>query len=360
MKFKPILTGLAGLVAGSVLAATGYAIADPSPGGLSLGNLSLSPGGSLSVACPNNLSNTGAGPTSETVNCAPDATTTTTGAPVTTSTVAPTTTTTTVPPTTTTTTAAPTTTTTTTTTTQPSGGNCTNPSFSTSEATGTDNTDPGDGSQFWWVDNDAWSGSAGPQTMSVCNQSSWYAVSDQTNNGGQVETYPNTEYDVGGRADPSTKPISAYNSITSTFSEAFPVIGDSFDAGYDLWTDDWTNETMIWNQWGGTQNYWGQCAEPGPNQNDCVGSGGAVSDSVATTLDGVPYHVLNLGGEIIFFRDTQVASGSVDLLAAFNVEVSQGWAKASDVPTQLEYGVEICSTIGSQTFPLTGLSFNLS
>jgi hypothetical protein len=359
MRFKPILTGLAGLVVGCVLAATGYALADTTTGSGSLGNLSLSPGGSLSVACPNNLANTGAGPTSETVNCAPDATTTTTVAPTTTTTVAPTTTTT-VAPTTTTTTTVPPTTTTTTTATQPSADLCINPSFSTSQATGTENTDPGDGSQYWWVDNDAWSGSAGPQTLYVCNQSSWYAVSDQTNNGGQVETYPNTEYDVGGREDPSTKPISAYNSITSTFSEAFPTTGDSFDAGYDLWTDDWTNETMIWNQWGGTQDYWGQCAEPGPDQNDCVGSGGALSDSVATTLDGVPYHVLNLGGEVIFFRDNQVASGSVDLLAAFNFEVSQGWATASDVPTQLEYGVEICSTTGSQTFPLTGLSFNLS
>ena len=199
--------------------------------------------------------------------------------------------------------------------------------------------------------------SAGPQTLYVCNQSSWYAVSDQTNNQGQVETYPNTEYDVGGREAstyPSTKAISAYSSITSTFSEAFPTTGDSFDAGYDLWTDDWTNETMIWNQWGGTQDYWGQCAEPGPDQGDCG------ITPIATTLDGVSYHALNLGGEVIFFRDTQVASGSVDILAAFDFEVAQGWAAATDAPTQLEYGVEICATTGAQTFPLTGLSFNLS
>ena len=34
--------------------------------------------------------------------------------------------------------------------------------------------------------------------------------------------------------------------------------------------------------------------------------------------------------------------------------------KSTDVPTQLEYGVEICSTSGAQTFPLTGLPFSLS
>jgi hypothetical protein len=239
----------------------------------------------------------------------------------------------------------------------PNGGECTNPTFTTRGATGTDNTDPGATSpEYWWVNNDAWNGDHGSQTMNVCNQSSWYAVSDQMNFGSAVETYPDTEYDVGGRAradavaDPS---ISAYSSITSTFSEEFPTSGDSFDAAYDLWTNDWSNETMIWNQWGGTQDYWGDCALPGPDQNDC----GYISYPV--TLDGVAYNALNLSREVIFFRDTQVASGSVDILGAFKFEVSQGWAKASDAPTQLEYGVEISFTNGTQTFPMTGLTFNL-
>ena len=50
------------------------------------------------------------------------------------------------------------------------------------------------------MDNDAWNGGAGPQSLFVCNQASWYAVSDQPNQQGEVETYPNTEYDVGGRS----------------------------------------------------------------------------------------------------------------------------------------------------------------
>ena len=237
------------------------------------------------------------------------------------------------------------------------GGSCTDPVYSTSDAEGTYNTDPNDGDQYYWVNNDAWSGSHGPQSLDVCSQSNWDAVSNQPNIQGAVETYPDTEYDVCGRGNscyPSTKPISAYNSITSTFSEAFPTTGDSFDAGYDLWTNNYTNETMIWNQWGGTQDYWGECAEPGPDQGDCG------ITPVAVTLGGVPYHVLNNDGEIVFFRDTQVSSGSVDILAAFNTEVLFGWAKATDAPTQLEYGVEICATSGTQTFPMTGLTFNLS
>jgi len=229
-------------------------------------------------------------------------------------------------------------------TTVPTAGaeNCTNPGFSTSEATGTYNVDSGPSSpQYWWVDNDAWSGSAGPQTISVCNQSSWYAASNQPNIGGQVETYPNTEYDVGGRAVGTTTPISGWNSITSKFSETFPSQG-GWDAAYDLWLNNWGTEIMIWNQWAGAQSYW-------PGQA-----------STAVTLGGVPYHFLNNGGELMFFRDAQVSSGSVDILAALKWLASHGFVSASDVPTQLEYGVEICYTSGTETFPLTGLTFNLS
>ena len=69
----------------------------------------------------------------------------------------------------------------------------------------TDNTDPGP-VENWWVNNDAWSGSHGPQTINVCSSTSWFAVSNQPNNGGQVETYPDTEYDVGGATHQSTTP----------------------------------------------------------------------------------------------------------------------------------------------------------
>ena len=263
----------------------------------------------------------------------------------------------------TTTTTQPRVTTTTTTTTQPTvtptpqpsaTGTCTNPSFSTSDPEGTDNTDPG-GIENWWVSNDAWSGSHGPQKINVCSASSWNAVSNQPNIGGQVETYPDTEYDVGGRDGHTTKPISAFNSITSTFAESNPS-GGGWDAGYDLWTNNWSNETMIWNQWAGAQSFWPQQAN---------GSGGA-----ALTLDGVPYHFFangsncnttNVGGcELMFFRDTQTNSGSVDLLAAFQWEVAHGYAKSSDVPTQLEYGTEVCYTSGSETFNTTGLTMSLS
>ena len=248
-----------------------------------------------------------------------------------------------------------------------SGGNCTNPSWSTSDAEGTESI----GGDTWWLDNDAWSGSHGPQSLYVCSPSSWYAISNQPDNGGQVETWPNTEYDVGGRGTPSTKTIGQYNSIMSTFAENFPTTGDSFDAAYDLWLNNWSTEIMIWNQVEGDNTYWSQCAEPGPNQGDC----GVIP--IAVTLSGVGYPLLPLGPnsskpnqectaategtrEYISVRDNQVSSGSVDILAAFKSLIANGLASSSDVPTQLEYGVEITATTGAQTFPLTGLTFTLN
>ena len=212
------------------------------------------------------------------------------------------------------------------------------PVWSSSAASASYRVDP---SGIWWVSNDAWAGSHGPQTIYAINQSSWYVVSNQPNVGGAVQTYPDTEFDVGGRNNGQpTKTLAQYTSITSTFAEQFPPSG-SWDAAYDLWMNNWGKEIMIWNEWGGAQQYW-------PSK--------AVQ---AVTIDKVRYHFFRNGNELMFFRDKTVKSGSVDVLAALNWLVSQDLLKSTDIPTQLEYGVEICSTNGPETFPLTSLTFSL-
>lgn len=284
-----------------VLSAAGFAVHQQSQ--------TMTGGEHLELSCPNQLTNQSQTKNAETVICHQGTTTSTTV------------------PSSRTTTAAP-----------PSGAKkCTKPIWSSSEGTGTISLDS---AGLWWVDNDAWSGSHGPQTIHVCNQSSWYAVSKQPNVQGQVETYPNTEYDIGGRNNGlPTRTIAQYKTISSTFSEAFPSAG-SWDAAYDLWLNNWSTEIMIWNEYTGTQLYYQGMGRP-------------------VTLSGVPYHFINLGGELIFIRDTMVKSGSVDLLAAMKWLVTQGLVKSTAVPTQLEYGVEVCSTSGTETFPMTGLTFNL-
>jgi hypothetical protein len=298
---KLVLVGAG--VAALALSAAGFAISQQSE--------TMKSGEHLELSCPNQLTNQTQTDNAETVTCHLPTTTTTS---------------TTVPASTTTTTVVPT------------GTTCKKPIWSSREATGTISLDD---AGRWWANNDAWSGSHGPQTLSVCSASSWNAVSTQPSESGAVETYPDTEYDIGGRNKGlATETITQYSTLTSTFSEAFPSAG-SWDAAYDLWLNNFGTEIMVWNEYTGTNLYY-------------KGQGTAV------TLDGVPYHLLNSGGgEFVFLRDTMVKSGSVDILAAFKVLVSKGLVKSTAVPTQLEYGVEICSTSGSETFPLTGLTFNL-
>jgi hypothetical protein len=186
------------------------------------------------------------------------------------------------------------------------------------------------------VRNEAWNGTHGPQTIYACNAGSWYVTSNQTDHDGAVQTYPDTLYNI-----KQSKPLSQYTSITSTFAEQYPAQG-SWNAGYDIWMNNWNQEVMIWNEWNGSPGYW-------PTQA-----------KTAVSLGGVPYHFYKNGDELMFFRDAQVKSGSADILAALKWLVTQNILKATDVPTQIEYGVEICSTVGTQTFPTTGVTVSLS
>lgn len=215
------------------------------------------------------------------------------------------------------------------------GGVCNNPFANTSVARGDINIPGGK----YQVRNEAWGDQIGPQTIYACSEQSWYVMSQQPSGGDgtAVQSYPDSLYDFSS----SNKTVAQYNSITSTFAEQYTTQGN-WDAGYDTWLNNWGKEVMFWNEWTGGQGYW------------------ATQAKTAVTLNGVPYHFINNGGEMIFVRDTQVKSGSVDILAGYKWLVTQGLLSNSDVPTQIEYGVEICSTVGNQRFDTTGFTVNLN
>jgi hypothetical protein len=191
------------------------------------------------------------------------------------------------------------------------------------------------------VRNEAWGDGHGPQTIYACSEQSWYVMSNQPDAGGAVQTYPDSLYWVNGS---QSRTINQYSSITSTFAEEYQKIGN-WNASYDIWMNDWNKEIMIWNEWNGGPDYWAQRAR---------GSAGK-----AVTLNGVPYHYASNGTIMQFFRDTQVKSGSVDILAALKWLQTNGYLTATDKLTQIEYGVEICSTVGTQRFDTTGFTVNL-
>jgi hypothetical protein len=213
-----------------------------------------------------------------------------------------------------------------------SGGTCNNPFASTSVERGDINIGT---NGLFQVRNEAWQAGHGPQTIYACSEQSWYVTSNQPNNGGQVETYPDSLYSISG-----SKTIAQYSSITSTFGEAYQKQGD-WNAAYDLWVNNWGTEVMIWNEWNGGPGYW-------PSQA-----------KTAVSLGGVPYHFYNNGGELMFFRDNQVKSGSADILSAYKWLVTNNYLKSTDIPTQIEYGVEICGTAG-QTMRFDTTAFTVS
>ena len=246
------------------------------------------------------------------------------------------------PPTTvqvTTTTTQPTTTTTqaTTTTTATTGQTCTDPVFETSAPFGIYT------SGNYNVYNNMWNDSAPPATglnsqqLYVCSPASWYVTSDQPATT-DVKTYPNVQENF------SSVPVSQFSTLTSSFAETDPHVGDYEDA-YDMWLNgvasSGSNEVMIWNE-----NY---------NQTPAGSPEGTV------TFDGVTYTAWTTSDHsyIAFVANSNFTAGTVNLLEFYDWLISQGWISASSVVDQIDYGVEICSTDSAPaTFQFTNFSIN--
>jgi len=183
-----------------------------------------------------------------------------------------------------------------------------------------------------------WNRSAGlgPQTLYACSYHNWYVVSNQTNSGGAVKTYPNVHKDY------SDVPISSFSAITSTFAATSPHVG-IYDVAYDIWTNgvasSGSTEFMIW-----TENY---------NQ---VPAGSRVA---TVALGGRAYEVWKTSDNhyIAFVPTAVVTSGAVDILQIFTWTMSQGWLPANSTLGQIDFGVEIVSTNGADaTFQFTDFS----
>ena len=232
-------------------------------------------------------------------------------------------------------------------------GPCTKPSFVSSDAEGT--WQPANGS--WFVNNNAWSGSAGPQTIDTCAYNNWYVVSNQTNQQGAIETYPDTEYNFVpapyscGTTTNCGPAISSFSSITSSFSETVPTGNqEDYDFGYDTWVGGLNNnactEVMIWNQFGGQPN-------PGSGAPVNIGGQQFYVDHNSLPSSG------NCGFDI-FVMATQVQSGSVNILPIYQYMVAQGWLTSSESVSAIEYGVEIAGTNGPQTYAVNNFSLTVN
>jgi hypothetical protein len=207
---------------------------------------------------------------------------------------------------------------------------CTSPVFTTSSGTG--------GQTFgdYYVYNNMWNTSAtlGPQTQYACSYSSWYVVSNQTDQQGAVLTYPNVQENF-------SQTIASFTAVSSTFAETSPHVGIYEDA-YDIWFDGFGaghTELMIW-----VDNY-GQ-----------VPTGSKVA---TTTFGGRTYDVWRTsdGSYIALVATVTFTSGTVDLLQIFDYLVGQTWLASSDTLSQIDFGVEIVDTAGAPaTYQFTDFS----
>jgi|GEM_PF-1347436 hypothetical protein len=211
---------------------------------------------------------------------------------------------------------------------------CTNPAFVTSDPNG------GWSDGGYYVHNNMWNSASYQcaETLYACSYHNWYVIANMNNNTGDgaVKTYPNVHKDYANVA------ISSFDTITSTFAETSPHVG-IYDVAYDIWTNGVATagctEFMIWNE-----NY---------NQ---VPAG---SSAATVTLGGRIYNVYktSTNGYIAFVPTASFTSGTVDILAIFKWTMSKGWLPANSTLGQIDFGVEIVSTNGTNAaFKFTDFS----
>ena len=185
---------------------------------------------------------------------------------------------------------------------------------------------------YYFYDN-MWN--CGPQSGNHCGPESAYAcantngttsfvvTSNQPLGNTAVLTYPAMQTNFTG------KPLlTSFKSITSTFSETGPHVGD-YEVAWDLWFNGLANEVMVW-----VDNY------------KQTPAGKKVASAVM--LGGYKWDVWYVAssGYLAYIATTTITSGTVDLLAIFKHATSNGWLPANSVASQFAFGVEVCSTDG--------------
>jgi hypothetical protein len=191
----------------------------------------------------------------------------------------------------------------------------------------------------YYVTNDTWNaaGHQMSQTMNICSASSWYVTANLPKGNTAVLSYPNVHEDFS-----SAPEISSFKTISSSFAEAGAHIGD-YEYAYDMWlngiADSTSTEVMIW-----TDNY---------GQTPSGTKEGSFSDG------GQTYTVWKSGSYIAFVDNTNVTSGTLNLLEFYNDIIKQGWIASTSTVLQIDYGLELCSTDGTTaTFAVNNFSIS--
>jgi hypothetical protein len=166
----------------------------------------------------------------------------------------------------------------------------------------------------------------GPESAYGCSNADgtvdFVITSNQAAGNTAVLSYPAMQDNFG------SKPLlSSFHTISSTFAETSPHVGD-YEVAWDCWFNNNGNELMIW-----VDTY------------TQVPAGSKVASNVS--LGGRAYDVwTSSGGYVVFYANSNFTSGTVNLLEIFNYAASHGWLPSTSTVDQLDFGVEVCSTGG--------------
>ena len=222
---------------------------------------------------------------------------------------------------------------------------CTDPNYTTSADQGRVSY----GSEV--VSQDVWNPASISQTLSACAGNSWKVKATVNNEGGAVQSYPDTNVTT-----PATE-LSSFSTLTSNFRLTDPPTGAglSYEGAFDIWLGDeneWADasshtEMMIWNY--------------------TVGSRAPAGSQVGTTtLDGHTFSVWLAGGigqsngDIVSFEaTTNYEAAHTNLLPFFTYAAGQGWLEAgiNTYLWQVDYGLELVATPKGTVFNLE--AFNI-
>jgi hypothetical protein len=184
------------------------------------------------------------------------------------------------------------------------------------------------------LNNDAWGGGAGSQTIWARSGSNWGVVAKHPRSPG-IKSYPHSGKGI-------NRKLSSLRSITSTFNVSVPNNGD-YETAYDIWANNNAYEIMLWTNWRGAVG-------PIASRYD---QNGAVPDARNVNIGGHTWNVYrgSNGANAVFsfLRVGNTNSGTIDVLAVMNWLRIQGWW--GDVTMgEAQFGFEISGTAGQAGF----------
>jgi xyloglucan-specific endo-beta-1,4-glucanase len=191
--------------------------------------------------------------------------------------------------------------------------------------------------------NDMWGSGANTQTICANSATSFYITSNQPATSG-VKAYGNASYTV-------SKALSSLTSLSSTLASTTPS-GGAWDAAYDIWDSTNAYEIMIWTNYTGTDTGGGN-VEPISSTYTSAGNAQAVYTNVS--IGGATYNVYegNVGHQVIsFLRTSKTNNTTTNILAVLQWIKSIGYFGNITVG-QVQYGVEVTSTSGSETWTMS-------